>query len=68
MSDNQSVISSISDDEDRIADMLANDSMYYVLSQFLETDDNKNITEVLDDIARNLNEIRKLLSEFVKKQ
>lgn len=68
MSDNQSVISSLSDDEDRIADMLANDSMYYVLSQFLETDDNKNITEVLDDIARNLNEIRKLLTEFVKKQ
>lgn len=53
-------------DDEQLAQTIARDPMYFILSQFLETpeDDNgnsKNITEVLHMIAIELGEIRKLL-------
>lgn len=65
-SEQNSVISSLSDDEERIAEMVANERMYYVLSQFLETDDNKNIAMVLADIAYELKQLREAVETISK--
>lgn len=66
-----SYVSSISDDEDgrteaHIADMITNERMYYVLSQFLETEENKNVATVLEDIAVQLKRIADSLSSSKK--
>lgn len=68
MSDSNSVITDLSDEEEHIADMVANERMYYVLSQFLETDDNKTVAKALCDIADELGAIRKVLESFVSLQ
>jgi hypothetical protein len=60
-SETASVISSLTEDEERIAEVIANDRMYYVLAQFLETDDNKNIATVLGEIATELKLLRQAL-------
>jgi hypothetical protein len=66
MSDAGSVISRLSDEDDRIAEMLANERMYYVLSQFLETDDNKNVASIMEDICKELKSLRSVLETLVK--
>lgn len=67
MSDANSVISGLSDDEEQIAEMLSNERMYYVLSQFFETDDHKNVTTVLADIASELKALRKAVEAIATK-
>lgn len=64
MSDRNSVLSSLSEEEDHIVDMVANERMYYVLSQFLETEDNKNIATVLADIVAELKELRNAIERI----
>lgn len=59
-----STMSSLSDDDDHIAEMVGNDRMYYVLSQFLETEDNKNIAMVLADLVHEVRELRKVVSSI----
>lgn len=68
MSDHNSVISSLSEEEDHIVEMVANERMYYVLSQFLETEDNKNIAMVLADIVSELKELRKAVEALKQQQ
>lgn len=42
--------------------MVAGEPMYYVLSQFLETDDNVNVATVLKELVVELRELRKVLT------
>lgn len=62
-SPSHSQLSSLSDDEDRIADMVANERMYYVLSQFLETEDNRNIATILQDLVNEIRALRELFGK-----
>lgn len=54
--------SASSDANDRegsaIADILQQEPIYYVLSQFLETPENKNIACILQDLVSEIRELR----------
>lgn len=50
-----------SSDDDQINDIVLDEPMFYILTQFLETKDGKNIATVLDDIATELKAIRATL-------
>ena len=57
LSDQSSDVSEESTDAE-IADILRNQPMYYVLSQFLETADNKNIASILEELVNEVRQLR----------
>ena len=50
--------------ESDIADILQQEPMYYVLSQFLETPTNKNIACVLEELVTEVKGLRTELASF----
>jgi hypothetical protein len=50
--------------ESDIADILQQEPMYYVLSQFLETPTNKNIACVLEELVTEVKGLRTELAAF----
>lgn len=53
-------------DSEQINDIVLDEPMFYILAQFLETKDGKNITTVLDEIREELKELRMVLASYVK--
>jgi hypothetical protein len=53
-----------SESESDIADILQQEPMYYVLSQFLETPSNKNIACVLEELVTEVKGLRTELAAF----
>lgn len=64
MSSNHSDTESISE---QIQDVVLDEPMFYILTQFLETKDGKNIATVLDDIRTELQALRTVLSSIKDK-
>lgn len=62
MSDASSVSSSESDVENMILDQ----PMYYVLNQFLVTEEGKNVATCLDELTKEIREHRKVVTASLK--
>lgn len=58
------VSSEENDQTDDIADMILDGPMYYILSQFLETDDHKNIATILSELVTEMREIKGHLAQL----
>jgi len=58
------VSSESSSQNDEIADMILDGPMYYTLSQFLETSEHKNVATILDDLVKELREIKLALASL----
>lgn len=50
--------STLSSDEDQIHDIVADEPLYYVLMQFLMTEDGKNIATVLSELTSEVKHLR----------
>jgi len=61
--DNISEIDSHSD-ELNIKDIVENEPLYYVLGQFLQSSNNKNIANILEDISNELKKLNDLISKM----
>lgn len=53
-------------DSEQINDIVLDEPMFYILTQFLETKDGKNITTVLDEIREELKELRLMLASSLR--
>lgn len=51
-----------SSDDENIQDILLDEPMYYILTQFLETKNGKNIATVLDELTAELKSLRVTIS------
>ena len=51
-------MSDSSSDDERINDIILDEPIFYILTQFLETKDGKNITTVLADLTNELKLLR----------
>jgi len=52
-------------DSEQINDIVLDEPMFYILTQFLETKDGKNITTVLEELTNELRELKLILSKSV---
>lgn len=50
-----------SSDEERINDIILDEPMFYILTQFLETKDGKNIATVMNELTTELKALRLML-------
>lgn len=67
--DHSSVPLSDSDSEqEKIQDLVLSEPQFYVLGQFLETQDGKNIATILQELTKQLEGIRTLLQHVVQKK
>lgn len=57
-----------SDDEHKIEDIVSSEPMYYVMAQFLETTDNKNVATILQELTNELKSIKTLLTTLVQQK
>ncbi len=53
-------------DRDKVEDIVLEEPIFYVLSQFLETDDNKNIATVLQELTAELREMKTLFARYLQ--
>lgn len=51
-----------------VEDMILDQPIYYVLNQFLTTDDGVNVATCIQDLAKEVKELRKTISSFLKAQ
>lgn len=49
-------------DSEQIQDLVLDEPMFYILTQFLETKDGKNIATVLNELTTELRALRLMLS------
>jgi hypothetical protein len=47
-----------SSDDERINDIILDEPMFYILTQFFETKNGKNITTVLEDLVSEIKQLR----------
>ena len=50
-----------SSDEEHINDIILDEPMFYILTQFLETKDGKNIATILDELTTELRAFRLMM-------
>lgn len=53
-------------DSEQINDIVLDEPMFYILTQFLETKDGKNITTVLEELTSELRALRIMLTSSLK--
>lgn len=53
-------------DSEQINDIVLDEPMFYILTQFLETKEGKNIATVLDELTTELKELRLMLTTSLK--
>lgn len=61
-----SEISSENGSRDEVENMILDEPMYYILSQFFETEDHKNIATLLQELIVELRELRKIRTSSSK--
>lgn len=49
-------------DNGDVANMILDEPMYYILSQFFETDDHKNVATLLQELVQVLRELKNVIS------
>lgn len=59
-------ISSDNGSRDEVENMILDEPMYYILSQFFETEDHKNIATLLQELIHELRELRKTVTSSPK--
>lgn len=50
-----------SSDDDHVNDIILDEPMYYILTQFLETKDGKNIATVLEELVGEIRALRLMI-------
>lgn len=55
-------ISSNAGSETDVANMILDEPMYYILSQFFETDDHKNVATLLQELVTVLRELKTVIA------
>lgn len=65
-SDTSSVMSSSSDGSN-IEHLILDQPMYYVMNQFLVTDDGINIATCVENLTKELNDIKKMMATLLHK-
>ena len=68
MSVSESDASSILSDESDIENAILDQPMYYVLSQFLVTDEGKNVATCIQALTKEVKDLKNLLSSFLASQ
>lgn len=53
-------------DSEQINDIVLDEPMFYILTQFLETKEGKNIATVLEELKNEVRELRTTLSASLK--
>jgi hypothetical protein len=66
--DTSSVVSSEIDSSSDVENIVLEEPMFYVLNQFLRTEDGTNIATCVQELTAEVRELKKLLSSFVKAQ
>jgi len=56
--------STLSSEGNQIHDIVADEPLYYVLTQFLVTDDGRNIATVLSELTSEVKELRLAMDKF----
>lgn len=64
-SDTSSVTSGSSAD---VEDMILDQPIYYVLNQFLVTEDGTNVATCIQNLTKEVKELRKVIASYVKSQ
>ena len=64
-SDTSSIVSSESDDVENI---ILDQPMYYVLNQFLSTDDGKSIATCVSELTEEISKLREVLTSLLSRQ
>lgn len=59
-------MSSSSEVSDAVEDLVQDEPMYYVLGQYLETPEGKNIARVLDDLTKEIRAMRELFAKALQ--
>jgi hypothetical protein len=67
MSDHSSIPSDSDDEVHNVEDLVTNEPMFYVLGQFLETQDGKNVATLLQELTNEIRRVANLLSKMVQK-
>jgi hypothetical protein len=49
-----------------VEDMILDQPIYYVLSQFLVTEEGNNVATCLQELTKEVKELRKVISSYVK--
>lgn len=68
MSGSESDASSVVSSESEIENLILDQPMYYVLNQFLVTDDGKNVATCLQALTKEVKDLKNLLSSFLASQ
>lgn len=64
--DMSEISSEASQSRDEVENMILDEPMYYILSQFFETEDHKNIATLLQELIQELRELRKFVTASPK--
>lgn len=65
MSASESDASSIASSESDIENLILDQPIYYVLNQFLVTDDGKNVATCIQALTKEVKDLKNLLSTFL---
>lgn len=49
-----------------VDNMILEEPMFYVLGQFLQTEDDKNVATVMQELTKEVRELKELLASFLK--
>jgi hypothetical protein len=58
--------SSVSSCESDVENMILDQPIYYVLNQFLVTEEGKNVATCLDDLTKEIRDHKKVVTAFLK--
>lgn len=61
-------VSSVTSSDDDIGNMIMDQPIYHVLNQFLVTDDGVNVATCIENLTKEVSELRKLMSSFLALQ
>ncbi len=68
MSASNSDASSVASSDSDIENLILDQPMYYVLNQFLMTDDGKNVATCLQALTKEVKDLKTLVSSFLASQ
>ena len=57
----RNIVMSETSDSEQVNDIVLDEPMFYILTQFLETKDGKNIATILDELTNEIRMLRKAL-------
>jgi hypothetical protein len=68
MSDVSSIPSESEAGDHKVEDIVLEEPIFYVLSQFLETENNKNVATILQELTTEIREVKALFARYIQMQ